>query len=654
MADISYTIAGENGAFLAALTECKAAANEAGESISKSIESIGKAFEIVNVAMLAVTAVLAGGAAFKEAINATVELTTGASALGRQFGIGATAASELRVALDDAHVSTETLQTAGNALVKTLNSNEQAFKSVGIATRDSNGDFRNQLDILLDATTYLSTLEAGTNRNIEGQRLFGKAWAEVSPVVKLTAEGMREAAEKAAALGLSVGTEQLSAVSKYRAAMNDVGDVMTAIKNIIGQAVMPALTAMGEWFGSIGPGVVEGFRIALATLAVPFRVITLGLEVIYETGKAVFMQLASYATTYAVVFNKALHGDFAGAAASWKDGMAQLEKIGTDYWNKIATDAQATQDKITNSFADAILGPKITPATSGGGGKAEQDMQKQMEALRELTKLQDQQAQLRLKQIDTQLEESDRILAGEQADEAAQQRAIELTKQQIALNDREAASRLKGISTGLEESDRFLKKQVEVQQEFEKRWGGAFRTFQNAFGSAVDNMLRGGQTFGQAMRNVFASIAEAALQTAVKNMAAMLMGSLFSDTLRSQEIKKDAGAAAAGAYKAVVGIPYVGPFLAPAAAAVAYAGVLAFESAEGGYDIPAGVNPLVQTHQREMILPQEHADTIRSLGKGRGGGNTINLSGPRIGDHTLLHTGNMISELKKAGFQFKY
>ncbi len=87
--------------------------------------------------------------------------------------------------------------------------------------------------------------------------------------------------------------------------------------------------------------------------------------------------------------------------------------------------------------------------------------------------------------------------------------------------------------------------------------------------------------------------------------------------------------AAAGAYAAIAGIPYVGPVLAPIAAGVALAGVFAFAksifSAEGGMDIGPGVNPIVQTHAREMILPAKHADTIRMLGDmaqsgGMGGG----------------------------------
>lgn len=81
--------------------------------------------------------------------------------------------------------------------------------------------------------------------------------------------------------------------------------------------------------------------------------------------------------------------------------------------------------------------------------------------------------------------------------------------------------------------------------------------------------------------------------------------------------------AAAGAYAAIAQIPVVGPVLAPVTAAAALAAVMAFGkrifSAEGGFDIPAGVNPLVQAHAREMILPAKHADVIRSLADGRGG-----------------------------------
>lgn len=82
--------------------------------------------------------------------------------------------------------------------------------------------------------------------------------------------------------------------------------------------------------------------------------------------------------------------------------------------------------------------------------------------------------------------------------------------------------------------------------------------------------------------------------------------------------------AMAGAFKAMVSIPYIGPVLAVAAGASALAlvGGLArkIKSARGGYDIPAGVNPVTQLHEEEMVLPKQHANTIRALGKSMANG----------------------------------
>src|SRR4029077_6432553 len=89
-------------------------------------------------------------------------------------------------------------------------------------------------------------------------------------------------------------------------------------------------------------------------------------------------------------------------------------------------------------------------------------------------------------------------------------------------------------------------------------------------------------------------------------------GVVLERAQNAQTIQSAAGTGAADAYKAVVGIPYIGPFIAPAAAAVAYAGISAF-SAAGGFDIPPGVNPLTQLHASEMVLPANLAQGVRNM-----------------------------------------
>jgi hypothetical protein len=87
------------------------------------------------------------------------------------------------------------------------------------------------------------------------------------------------------------------------------------------------------------------------------------------------------------------------------------------------------------------------------------------------------------------------------------------------------------------------------------------------------------------------------------------------------QISVAAAVAAANAFASTAAIPLVGPELAPAAAAAAYGETMGWAaglggglaSAAGGYDIPAGVNPMVMAHAQEMVLPANLANVIRGL-----------------------------------------
>ena len=116
-----------------------------------------------------------------------------------------------------------------------------------------------------------------------------------------------------------------------------------------------------------------------------------------------------------------------------------------------------------------------------------------------------------------------------------------------------------------------------------------------------------------------ATVAGVGARTTVEATGAVA-GSALEKTTGMASIMRDAYKAAAGAYAALAGIPFVGPVLAPVGAAVAFAAVgafgSAFGSAAGGWDIPAGVNPVAQLHAKEMVLPAAQAEVIRQLAEG--------------------------------------
>jgi hypothetical protein len=102
-----------------------------------------------------------------------------------------------------------------------------------------------------------------------------------------------------------------------------------------------------------------------------------------------------------------------------------------------------------------------------------------------------------------------------------------------------------------------------------------------------------------------------------------------------------AGVAGAAGVASFAGAPWPVDIGAPAFGAAMFADALSYGAAERGYDIPGNVNPLIQTHAREMVLSPYLSDRIRSLTGDEGGGgssathnhyggNTIN-----VGDTSL-------------------
>ena len=218
---------------------------------------------------------------------------------------------------------------------------------------------------------------------------------------------------------------------------------------------------------------------------------------------------------------------------------------------------------------------------------------------------------------------------------------------------------------------------------------------QQQMGQAFSAMLSRTQNFRQAMGGLFSAIRQTFVQEMVSKPLAALMGRFaqegamwlangarqvaaqsatsaavtgIKETETTKNVGMNAIQAAAEAFKAMAGIPYVGPILAVGAAAAAMAAVYGLlggmggggggstttttriPSAAGGWDIPAGINPLTQLHENEMVLPAEHAQTIRDMAGQGGGGDTIviNTTG---GD--FIHKKDLAKLLKQLNRDFK-
>ncbi|WP_050772629.1 tape measure protein [Neisseria flavescens] len=220
---------------------------------------------------------------------------------------------------------------------------------------------------------------------------------------------------------------------------------------------------------------------------------------------------------------------------------------------------------------------------------------------------------------------------------------------------------------------------------------------QQQMGQAFTAMLTRAKSFRQAMNGVFSFMRQTFVQEMVSKPLAALMGRFAKEgamwlangarqiatqsatsatvtgikqTETTTNVGMNAIQAAAEAFKAMAGIPYVGPVLAVGAAAAAMAAVYGLmsgmggggsststtttriPSAAGGWDIPAGINPLTQLHENEMVLPAEHAQTIREMAGQSGGDDSTIIINSTGGD--FIHKKDLAKLLKQMKRDFKF
>jgi tape measure domain-containing protein len=241
-------------------------------------------------------------------------------------------------------------------------------------------------------------------------------------------------------------------------------------------------------------------------------------------------------------------------------------------------------------------------------------------------------------------------------------------RMQLALKDPNSTpaerARINNELLQLEQQFQINRTQIvsQLYQKQDQQNAALFNGMANSFSTSLETMMLQAKTFQDAMRTLWNGLATVFIRVLIteplgqwiamqaKMLAAKLgfgTASAAADTATSTAtvaaktaeasavIGAEGAKAGAGAAASQAAIPIVGPGLAIAAMVATLAAVLALrsglKSAAGGYDIGKGVNPMVQLHEEEMVLPKNLARGVRSMvaggeqGGGQQGRGAVNL-----------------------------
>lgn len=352
--------------FRRAMQEAAQSAKDTASGIESAFNPLQKVFSGVQGKIAGITAGLAAVLAVsKESVAVAANHAEESIKLGRALGISATEASLLKEALDANNTSQDEFVGAAQKLSKQVRENEGDLNKMGLATRDSAGNLRPLNDLTMDAIRVLNGYKEGTDRAIAGQVLFGKGFELTTNLVNINKDSVAELAQVQRDLGAIVGSENVSAWQDYDNAGDKATLTLKAMKLAIGNALMPALTDMGNWFSSIGPSAVTVIKGAFGGLVATFHLVTTGVTVLWETINAMVVSVAEPIRALGASIGKALSGDWEGAAGELKNIGNVISGAWGQAFDQMASKAQSTRDRIWNLFAQ-----QGDAAAPGGAGKS--------------------------------------------------------------------------------------------------------------------------------------------------------------------------------------------------------------------------------------------------------------------------------------------
>ena len=205
----------------AALTKVEDAATKttaANKGMGISMLEINAAMDVASKAIGAVKG------AYDAIIAPTMEYAAQIRTMSRTIGATAEESSVLIQVADDVGVSVGTLQNSLEAAIR--KGVEPSVEGLGKLA-----DEYNTIQDPIEKTKFLMDK-------------FGRAGADLAPMMAQGSAGIREAGQAAKELGLILDEEAVKKARQFEVAMDDLGDSALGIKYSIGNAAIPALTGM--------------------------------------------------------------------------------------------------------------------------------------------------------------------------------------------------------------------------------------------------------------------------------------------------------------------------------------------------------------------------------------------------------------------------
>ena len=175
--------------------------------------------------------------------------------MSQQAGMTTEQLSKLSYAADLADVPLDALGKSVGKLSRALveaagdptSQAARAFNSMGIAVKDAaDGSIRPSADIMADIAEKFAGYKDGAEKTALAIALFGKAGAQMIPLLNLGKEGLEEAADEAQRFGLVLDKKTTAAAEAFNDNLTRMDKIKQGVITTMTAKMLPALEALSE------------------------------------------------------------------------------------------------------------------------------------------------------------------------------------------------------------------------------------------------------------------------------------------------------------------------------------------------------------------------------------------------------------------------
>jgi len=258
-------------------------ATRATDGVSQALTTVGTSAG----KLFGVLAGLAGVASLGELVKGSIDAADNLSKMSQKVGVAIDQLSGMAYAAELADVSVEQLGKGMGKLAKAMyeaagDSNSgpaKTFQVLGVSVTDAAGKIRDTEAVMMDLADRFAGMDDGAAKTALSMEVFGKAGADLIPLLNSGKKGIQEAADEARRFGKVLSEEAGKQAEEFNDNLTRLKSQITGMAITIANELLPEINELVDTFAKEGAGGAKMFAGGIRDVKENLDVLVFGMEI---------------------------------------------------------------------------------------------------------------------------------------------------------------------------------------------------------------------------------------------------------------------------------------------------------------------------------------------------------------------------------------